>query len=137
MKIEDLNLKIMGKIIPEYLIYFHFIYFYSRSLSWTTLVKSPTDTPLFWIATPLTLPASLQRSKRSVTVVPVSRGGFGTWESCFVSRKDEKIEEKSAVIFLSNGRKSLSHFLQEVQFVYSNAKNYYFNLFLNLPPIML
>lgn len=94
MKIEEINLKIMGKIISEYLIYFHFIYFYSRSLSWTTLVKSPTDTPLFWIATPLTLPASSQRSKRSVTVVPVSRGGFGTWDHVLYLGKMKNLKKE-------------------------------------------
>merc|ERR1711963_216566 len=41
-----------------------------RSLSLTTPDKSATDTPLCWIATLLTLLASLTRSRRRLIVVP-------------------------------------------------------------------
>merc|ERR1712194_890650 len=44
-----------------------------RSLSWSTLDRSPLDTPQCLIATPLTLPASSPSSPRSLTVVPPRR----------------------------------------------------------------
>merc|ERR1711892_1049681 len=43
-----------------------------RSLSLTTPDRFPTDTPQSWIVTPLTLLASLPKSRRRLTVVPVS-----------------------------------------------------------------